>query len=107
MPILRAKEDHDGQAETFLGSAWGFQSLGNIPRAIGCYESGLTEFQNSQNKDGQVRAQIGLGSLYQSIGRLDKAIELFRAAMPNASKPQLAMIFVNAAEMLSSNGLTS
>ena len=27
--------------------------------------------------------------------------------MPNASKPQLAMIFVNAAEMLSSNGLTT
>lgn len=102
MPLLRG--NYDSQAETYLGSAWAFQSIGNIPQAIACYEDALTEFQNAKDADGQVRAQIGLGSLYRSIGRLDKASALYRAAVPNASKAQFARILVSIAEMFNSNG---
>src|SRR5260370_37383477 len=38
-PILKSLGDDDGWAETFLSSAWAFQSLGDIQKAIGCYDS--------------------------------------------------------------------
>jgi CHAT domain-containing protein/tetratricopeptide (TPR) repeat protein len=101
---FRELNDHLGQGESYLGEAWAFQSLGNIPRALGCYEAAVIEFENAKYADGLVRAQIGLGSLYQSVSEWNKAAEEYRLAAPRASKAQLARILISAAEILSTNG---
>src|SRR5260370_6013179 len=103
-PILKSLSDDDGWAETFLSSAWAFQSLGDIQKAIGCYDSAFILFSKTGDKDGQVRARIGIGSLYQSLGQYDKAVGQYRAALPSASKIQQARIFASDADLLQAVG---
>src|SRR5260370_18325848 len=57
-PIVKSLSDDDGWAESFLSSAWAFQSLGDIQKAIGCYDSAFILFSKTGDKDGQVRARI-------------------------------------------------
>jgi CHAT domain-containing protein/tetratricopeptide (TPR) repeat protein len=102
--ILKSLSDDDGWAESFLSSAWAFQSLGDIQKAIGCYDSAFSLFSKTGDKDGQVRARIGIGSLYQSLGQYDKAVGQYKAALPSASKIQQARIFASDAELLQALG---
>jgi CHAT domain-containing protein/Tfp pilus assembly protein PilF len=107
LPILLSLKDDAGRAETYLSSAWADQSLGDIPHAIGAYEAAISLFSlpPARNDDGLARARIGLGSLYQSLGERVKALQQYKAALPLASKPQIARIMVSYAEILQANGL--
>jgi len=108
LPILVSLKDDTARAETYLSSAWAYQSLGDIPHAIGSYEAALSRFSLPQvaDKDGIVRARIGLGSLYQSLGESNKALEQYEAAVEHVSTPQMARILVSYAELLKANGQT-
>lgn len=108
LPILASLQDNAARAEAYLGSAWARQSLGDIPHAIGGYESAIFLFAlpGVADKDGMVRARIGLGSLYQSLGEPNKAVEQYKAALADASKPQIARILVSYAELLKADGQT-
>jgi CHAT domain-containing protein len=104
MPILRTLADEGGQAETFLSSAWAFQSVGDIQKAINCYDSAFRVFSNIGDKEGQVRARIGLGSLYLSLSQYDKAHAEYKAALPLASDRQKARIYASNANLLQAVG---
>src|SRR5260370_7976521 len=84
-PILKSLSDDDGWAETFLSSAWAFQSLGDIQKAIGCYDSAFILFSKTGDKDGQVRPRIGIGSLYHSLAQYNKPSVHYSAPIPPTS----------------------
>jgi CHAT domain-containing protein/tetratricopeptide (TPR) repeat protein len=97
-------DDENGQAETFLSSAWAFQSVGDIQKAVACYDSAFALFSRHGDADGQVRARIGLGSLYQSLGQYHRANGLYAAALPGASQTQKARILASNADLLQAVG---
>jgi CHAT domain-containing protein len=106
LPMLVSLQDDRGRAEAYLSQAWADQSLGDIPHAIGAYESAayLFALPHIADSDGQVRAKIGLGSLYQSLGQYAKASALYRAALPQASSSQKARIYASNADLLQAAG---
>ena len=74
-------EDRSGIAYSLVGLGNAYDSLGDYPQAINCYQQSLEIQQEIGNRSGIADSLMGLGNAYDSLGDYRRAIDYHQQSL--------------------------